>query len=183
MQILFKETDGHGKVSAADKAFLQSVTVSVLGMVLCMVALCSMTWAWFSLDVSSSANSIQSARCDLAVFIDGTAIADDHFSFEKEKEYTVRITAEGSGNNAYCILRSGENSYYTVQIPIRPEGDQREDAPNYIVFKLTFSEGAQVEFIKRWGISSRYDRELEDGGYYLDFEKAAQRAEEEDVKK
>ena len=51
----------------ADKAFMQSIVVSVLGIVLCIVALCSATYAWFVADISSSQNTISAAYFDLKV--------------------------------------------------------------------------------------------------------------------
>lgn len=170
MQDLSEKVTVSKKDDLADKTFMQSITVSILGMVLCMVALCSMTWAWFSADISSNSNSIKSATCNLTILIGDVAISDDTFTFVKEKEYTVKMIAEGTANSAYCILKSDGNSYYTVQIPMSADEEQRAVLPNYIIFNLKFSNDTTVEFTKRWGRSSRDERELDDGRYYFNFE-------------
>ena len=57
----------------ADKAFTQSIVISVVGILLCIVALCSATYAWFAADISSSKNTISAAFFDLDVQIVKTA--------------------------------------------------------------------------------------------------------------
>lgn len=53
----------------ADKAFTQSIVISVAGIILCIVALCSATYAWFVADVSSSQNTISAAFFDVEVTV------------------------------------------------------------------------------------------------------------------
>lgn len=52
----------------ADRAFVQSIAVSVVGILLCIVALCSATYAWFVADISSQ-NTISAAYFDLDVTV------------------------------------------------------------------------------------------------------------------
>ena len=52
-----------------DKAFAQSIVISLLGIVLCIVALCSATYAWFVADISSSQNTISAAFFDVDVTV------------------------------------------------------------------------------------------------------------------
>lgn len=132
-----------------DKAFKQSITISIIGILLCMVALCSVTWAWFSTEISSSSSDIKSAYCDVTVSVmnEGSKLdpIDGKYSFAKDKAYKIHITATGSAETAYCILKIDGELYYTAQIPTHT-------AMN---FTLQFdAEVTDVEIITRWGISS-----------------------------
>lgn len=154
-----------------DKAFTQSIAVSVISILLCVVALCSVTWAWFSEGVSSSTNSIQSANCDVSVSVtsDGTTVetVDGEYTFIKDKAYEITITAAGTAESAYCILNIDGTRYYTVQIPTTAT----ETVPNHIKFTLQFSaDKTDVEIITRWGTSSQEKRDFADGLYYLNCE-------------
>ena len=158
----FEQEKGH----LGEKAFQQSILLSFLGILLCIVALCSATWAWFQADVSSSENSIQSADCTVSVSVtrEGAPVTalGGVYSLSKDTPYEFQLTASGTAGSSYCILRIGGEDYYTVQIPTA--------APNNsITFTLQFSAPiTDVEVITRWGTSSRTERTFENGGQYLD---------------
>lgn len=150
-----------------EKAFKQSFTISIIGILLCMVALCSVTWAWFSSEISSSSSDIKSAYCDVNV----TVVSEDSklesiggkYSFLKDKAYKVQISATGTAETAYCILKIDGVDYYTAQIPTQTS----------IEFTLQFdAEATEVEIITRWGISSvpAIDRDFVNTGLYLNCE-------------
>lgn len=132
-----------------EKAFSQSLIISVVSILLCLVALCSVTWAWFSSEISSSSSDIKSAYCDVNV----TVVSEDSklesiggkYSFLKDKAYKIQISATGTAETAYCILKIDGVDYYTAQIPT-------QTIDNYIVFTLQFeAEVTEVEIITRWG--------------------------------
>ena len=154
-----------------DKAFKQSITISIIGILLCMVALCSVTWAWFSTEISSSSSDIKSAYCDVTVSVmnEGSKLdpIDGKYSFAKDKAYKIHITATGSAETAYCILKIDGELYYTAQIPTHT-------AMN---FTLQFdAEVTDVEIIRCWGTSSVPDanRTFINGGLYLNCEATAE---------
>ena len=158
------------KENLTDKAFRQSIAISIFGIVLCMIALCSATWAWFSAAVSSNTNSVQSANCAVTVSVanSGTAIDADNgkYTFEKDKIYDIKITASGSAKSAYCILVVEGMAYYTTQIPASAE--------NGLTFTLRFSEDKEIEIITRWGTSSKPETEriFKNDGYYYNLEES-----------
>lgn len=150
-----------------DKAFTQSIAVSVISILVCVVALCSVTWAWFSSEISSSSSDIKSAYCDVNV----TVVSEDSklesiggkYSFLKDKAYKIQISATGTAETAYCILKIDDVDYYTAQIPT-------QTIDNYIVFTLQFeAEVTEVEVITRWGTSSvpAANRHFVNNGQYL----------------
>ena len=148
-----------------EKMFTQSVAISIFGILLCMAALCSATWAWFNAGVSSDGNSIQSTYCDVLISVanDGAEVEPigGRYFLDKDKVYEVKLTASGTAKSAYCILNVDGAAYYTEQISTKAEN-------NSITFKLCFTSDTEVNFIQRWGTSSKVTREIRDGLYYVD---------------
>lgn len=152
----------------SEKVFLKSIALSVCGMIVCMIALCSVTWAWFTVDVSSTSNSIKTAYCDVTVSVEcgGTAVTptDGKYLFEKDKTYEIKISAAGTAGTAYCIVKAGGNSYYTQQFAVGSD-----PAEVCMAFTLAFSaDTPDVEFVSCWGTSSKTERSFCNGGSYLD---------------
>lgn len=149
-----------------EKAFKQSITISIIGILLCMVALCSVTWAWFSTEISSLPSDIRSAYCDVTVSVanENNILdpVDGKYNFVKNKAYQIQITATGNAETAYCILRVGGADYYTEQIPTQTG----------IVFTLQFEDDTPVEIITCWGTSSVPNelRSFANNGLYLNCE-------------
>ena len=158
---------GSKQEKLTEKAFTQSIAVSVISILVCVVALCSVTWAWFSSEISSPSSDIKSAYCDVNV----TVVSEDSklesiggkYSFLKDKAYKIQISATGTAETAYCILKIDGVDYYTAQIPTQTS----------IEFTLQFdAEATEVEIITRWGISSvpAIDRDFVNTGLYLNCE-------------
>ena len=127
-----------------------------------MAALCSVTWAWFSEDVTSSYNNIQSANCYVSVSVanENLSRAEDGkytFTFYKDTAYKMKLTATGTAETAYCILNINGNEYCTDQIQI----------PGEMEFTLQFSEETTVEILPCWGTSSKATRDFANGLFYL----------------
>ena len=134
-----------------DKAFTQSIAVSVISILVCVVALCSMTWAWFSEGVTSSSNTIKAGNCTVTVSVmyDGVEIAPNSdatgtYTFEAGKSYQIKITSTGSAESSYCKLVIGGQDFYTEQVSM-------SEPNNTITFALTFDAQTEVEIITRWG--------------------------------
>ena len=65
MKNFFETNNSDGKIS--DKAFKQSLVISVLCILFCMIGLCSITYAWFTKETKSQTNSITSGNFELEV--------------------------------------------------------------------------------------------------------------------
>ena len=149
---------------SADKAFLQSFTVSILCILICIVALCSATWAWFSGTVSSDENIIQTANCTLTITAtdstESVLLQDGgEFLFLANVPYTVTISAEGTARSAYAIFATETSNYYTESV--------NPSANDTIEFALLFSKDTSITVRHRWGIPNRETRELTNGSSYL----------------
>ena len=159
----------HSESSSAsvDKAFMQSFTVSILCILLCIVALCSATWAWFGGTASSGGNTAQSANCVLSVLAVNsdatTALHDgDTFLFVSNTPYTVTISAEGTARAAYCIFDAETRSYYTESVDPSDNGT--------IEFFLFFTEDTLVKVLHCWGIPMQETRDLKNAASYVNMQ-------------
>ena len=128
-----------------EKAFTQSIAVSIICVLLCAVALCSATWAWFKGDVTSSDNTIKAGYCNVTIEVkDGDTTVPANvgtagvYTFEAGKTYTVTVTSEGDVKSSYCKLVIGGEEYYTQQISTHAPG-------NVISFTLTFDADTTVQ--------------------------------------
>lgn len=102
---------------------------SLVGLVLCCVCLCGVSWAWFSASQSTEITKIESARFTVtATATDGISSAacttDDKgihtIALEKNKEYTVTLTPSGNASKGFCVLEMKSGSVsdikYTEQL-------------------------------------------------------------------
>ena len=53
-----------------DKAFMRLAITSIAGILICIVCLCSSTYAWFSDSTPSGTNEIKSSQCTLTVSVE-----------------------------------------------------------------------------------------------------------------
>ena len=84
----------------ADSAFLRLVASSIMGILLCIVCMGGLTWAWFNQSVTGNTESIQSAsyKIDISVVQNSTTGnitvspgADGKYSLEAGKVYAVTL--------------------------------------------------------------------------------------------
>ena len=134
-----------------EKGFTQSITVSVISILLCIIALCSVSWAWFSENVTSSLNTIKTGNCTVTVSVihDGeefgpNAGTSGMYTFEASESYQITITSTGSAESSYCKLVIGGQDFYTEQV-------STSEPNNTISFTLAFDAPTEVEIITRWG--------------------------------
>ena len=168
--------EAKAKDKSVEKAFKQNMMISVLGIILCMVILCSTTWAWFTANVSSSDNTIKSAYCTVTVLVESEGEAalptNDVYTLTAGKSYIFTLSATGTAGSAYCILSIDGNDYYTAQIPTAEPG-------NFITFTLQFTGDTEVEVITRWGTSSKSERAFYNGITYIDLVEATISAQDD----
>ena len=152
--------------SLSEKSFLRSITISLMCIVFCIVALSSTTWAWFTETSSSDENVVRSATCDVQVWIcapseDPLLLGDgEDFTFLRDLPYTVSISAAGSARSAYCIFLWEDQKYYTEQIAIATDAEP-------LTFTLTFTSDVALTLDAHWGSSNRPLRELTNATQYV----------------
>ena len=84
-----------------DKAFSRLMISSLLGVFMCIVCLCSASWAWFSADTSNHKNTLVTGKFGLDV-----AVVD-------ESERAVSVTKNADGSSLCYFSDAG---VYTVTL-------------------------------------------------------------------
>ena len=155
----------------SDKAFSHTLLVSVASILLCLVALCSMTYAWFSGSTSSGSSTLASGSFDVTitvVFLDENGaqvkkldVAEDpskagvHRCELEKGEYlvTLQLTPESMAKG-HCLVRLGGDSVkHTAAIV----GEQTKNRDNLeksdpFTFTVRVDKKATLTLEPRWGM-------------------------------
>lgn len=161
----------------SDKTFMFNIVACMAGIVICLSSLTAVTWAWFGGSVSSSSNTIQTARYDMSIKVyDGdnkevlpNASAGYQYLLSADTEYTVTLKGAGTGSG-YCRITDNKNAekiYYTSQV--------RSSDTEATVFTLKFTEATVINILPCWGtyIGAEESRDLMGGGEYVNFGNAS----------
>lgn len=152
-----------GKIG--DKVMLVRVAVTAVCMVFCLAAMGITAYAYFSYNVTSSFNSIQTGKFDATVSImeSDTPVelttqgnGDFQVTLLAGKTYQVTVTPGGTGASGFCIMKAGaDKTYHTQQLSVDliPEN---QSTPS-MTFTLQTTEDMAVTFTSHWGTSSYYD--------------------------
>ena len=138
-----------------DKAFMRTFICSVLTILVCMVAIVSTSFAFFTDSLDSEKNVIKTATYSVAVHSadaennELTPNENGKYSCEANKTYTVTLTATGEASKGYAVVFveiTGKNSdiYYSS---VLKHGDT-------VSFNITRTEN--FDFYVR-GIWGEYD--------------------------
>ena len=182
----------------SDKAFMQSVVISVVGILLCIVALCSATFCWFTDGTQSNSNTLTSGSFDLEQPLivrvgqpEGEEVAVDVTPDEggqgvwvcrltEAGTYRVTLTLkEGSTVKGHCIVTVCNGApLHTAAIGEPTEQDADLTISNPLTFTIVVDEadlasgGVRVTFEPRWGVV--VDPAIANGGTYKDASNQAQ---------
>lgn len=139
------------KKAAASGSLPLSIAALLLGTLLSMLCLASLTWAWFTTSATGNAAKISAATYTVvAVVHDGEGLAaaqnsDGSFALTAGVPYSVELIAGGSAKNSgYCIVQLGEEVLYTQQFY---SGESFR-------FTLISPQDSTVLFSPQWGTYS-----------------------------
>lgn len=93
-------------------SLLRLLAPSLLGMAVCVLTLCSLTWAWFNMSVGSSITGIQSSEVEVCLVNnnnDGTWSATP-----LEEDGTSNATPDASGNIYFIARGTAANAYLKI---------------------------------------------------------------------
>lgn len=115
----WKETFYTGKREHPQEKKPASLTAllmpSLLGVAICLVCLCSLTWAWFTATQNSSVQPIQSATATVTAKLGDTALGELKVGEPCSLNGTGTLTLHmaGDAQYAYVVIKVGDKEYHT----------------------------------------------------------------------
>lgn len=153
--------DRNSEKRLTDRAFSQLFVSLILGIFICIICLCSATWALFSEDVVNHGNKIEAGVNELKISMtgqNGEAVDIEGEIPLAPGDYTVTLTLGKDSSSGYCIVRKGTQEYLAPYIK-----HHSEDEPKTVSFTLRLASEMALELEPRWGIYSS-EAAVEDGG-------------------
>ena len=155
----------------SEKTLISSLVSSIIVIILCMISLCTTTWAWYEMDLALEQNVIATNNCKVTVTIrnqnEDLVPTENKYLLEAGKEYEVEVLVEGTATTGYCAISDGEQWYVSQQI--------KTGAENIVAFTISVSAPTEITVRDGWGtnIIPLDERAFYDGKKYLDFEEVA----------
>lgn len=115
----WKETFYTGKREHPQEEKPASLTAllmpSLLGVAICLVCLCSLTWAWFTATQNSGVQPIQSATATVTASLNDTALGELKVGKPCSLNGTGTLTLHmaGDAQYAYVVIKVGDKEYHT----------------------------------------------------------------------
>lgn len=115
----WKETFYTGKREHPQEEKPASLTAllmpSLLGVAICLVCLCSLTWAWFTATQNSGVQPIQSATATVTASLNNTALGELKVGEPCNLNGTGTLTLHmaGDAQYAYVVIKVGDTEYHT----------------------------------------------------------------------
>lgn len=115
----WKETFYTGKREHPQEKKPASLTAllmpSLLGVAICLVCLCSLTWAWFTATQNSGVQPIQSATATVTAKLGETVLGELKVGEPCNLNGTGTLTLhmEGDAQYAYVVIKVGDKEYHT----------------------------------------------------------------------
>ena len=160
-----------------DKAFSRLVLTSVLGILVCIVCLCSSTYAWFTSSKTSAQNSIGAGNFDLVISVskdNGTEPATDIAVTESATDdgvwscnltpgkYVVTLTVTADTTvKGYCAVKVGNEPEKRTEAIIGENcvaaQGRAVTSPFTFEIEITGDEETTVIFTSKWGEAANPD--------------------------
>ena len=161
------------------KAFSQSLVISGVSILLCLVVLCSATYAWFTSETSSTSNKLSAGSFDVTITVskvgDGGENVDAiEVESNNEGKYTYTFSpgtysislklTDTSTVKGHCVVNigNGEAQHTAASIGENTANIGNEDITNPFTFTITVAEITKVVLEPRWGVAAEPD--IENGG-------------------
>ena len=139
------------KRQKADSSILLTAAALTLGILVSMLCLASITWAWFTGTVSGRSETFNSATYTVVATVTSpqdtplTQAADGSFSLQANTQYSVALIAGGSAQKSgYCVVRLPGESLHTQQF----------SSGETFHFTLILPQDGAVSFSPEWGTYS-----------------------------
>ncbi len=170
MKNFFETNNSDEKIS--DKAFKQSLVISVLCILFCMIGLCSITYAWFTKETKSQTNSITSGSFKLEVLVEQIETVDGNTTVvatidvaESNGVYRCTLPLEGatyrvtltrtdlSTSNGYCYVKVGSHEKQATGKISDINEKHSADTNPFIFFVVAEVANTTLELTPCWGVN------------------------------
>ena len=103
------------------------IATSVISIVLCMMCLASLTWAWFTFDVQSSGNTLRSAEFDATVYVTPSdpSLTEYRNVVFAPSSYKVYVKQNASAKTGYCLVTIDGKTYFAGELKEKLNADTR----------------------------------------------------------
>ena len=123
----------------------------ILCAALCLVCLCGLSWAWFTVGVSAGTSSVSGAQYNITAQVTQgetpVSMENGGFALSANTEYTVSLTAEGTASTGFCVLTlTGETTQTLTTEQIVPG--------TTFSFKLIPESDTTLTAVAHWGVNS-----------------------------
>lgn len=133
---------------------------SVLAILLCMVCLCEMTWAWFSSTQKGEIAPIKSAEYVIVISVkDGDtplSVTENTVELRADHSYAVKMIASGTASTGFCVLSYTPSSAGENPGGVRLHTEQIASGATFS-FTLKATSDLTLSFSPQWGTSSKSD--------------------------
>ncbi len=165
-----------------DKVMITRVTTTAISIILCLFVMAFSAYSYFSYNVASSSNIIQSANFEINVTVElanngKTApeiINNDGKYFtarlkaDTNYKFTVEYSEESSVKTGFCSINliGCDGTFYTEQLAKDIDGISKK-----IVFYIIPDNDTTIEICANWGTSSLYGEDNTNNKFYIENEK------------
>ena len=147
-------------------SLLRLLAPSLLGMAVCVLTLCSLTWAWFNMSVGSSITGIQSSEVEVCL-VNWTAdesgastlslpellVANgDAKETTPDSENKIYFIARGTAANAYLAVVYNNTTTYYGPLKLTPVSGDNATYPVYSISLDNITTATSVSVSLHWGL-------------------------------
>lgn len=151
----------HATKEKRSDGLMHILAPSVIGIFICAVCLCGVSWAWFTASTSTGTTQIQSSSYKLLYQVGENATATE--LAEAGTAYTltanacvIKLKATGTaGATGYCSITVGSETYYTEQISVNGTSE--------FTFTVNAAAGTNIILTPKWGTYS-HTATIQDNG-------------------
>lgn len=144
----------HATEEKRSDGLMHILAPSVIGIFICAVCLCGVSWAWFTASTSTGTAQIQSSSYKLLYQVNEdatpTELAETGTAYTLPAgttSITITLSATGTaGATGYCSIKIGDETYYTEQIRVNDTSE--------FTFTVKAAAGTQITLIPKWGTYS-----------------------------
>ena len=166
MKDLEVKFDRNSADKLTDRVFVQSIAISIICIVMCMIAIYSMTYAWFNDGVSGGNNVLTAGRFNLSVTVTdsyGNRInastdvdGSSYYRLERIDNYSVplEMTSDTTVEKGFCSVDANGVAYKTASI-------KKTDTSFSFIVKTESSDTILI-FDAAWGLPAEVNIKVGD---------------------